>query len=357
MRVQTQIIQRRGRALIGEVSPKSVGGCWCTTRVGSGRASHSTGMANVRIVFDISWDVAYIFVWGSVVWVINAFFSFLPDVAPSTEFNNEILVGGGVTAFIGATIFEVGSILLMLEAINENRSSCFGWATRQLLSSHKHGETEYEKGDAFSDKGLELAMVPDAQHCSHHHRNSKNLVGSAQASSLDHMNVKTQHAREKSWSWWPSSYDLRTHYLHDLGFIACSWQLFGASIFWISGFTALPGINNKLSAAALNGAYWFPQVLGGFGFIVSGVLFMIETQKHWWQPAPRVLGWHIGLWNLIGGVGFTLCPAFGFDTSSWAQYQAGCSTFWGSWAFLIGSLIQLYESLEKNPVELDRSST
>ena len=78
---------------------------------------------------------------------------------------------------------------------------------------------------------------------------------------------------------------------------------------------------------------------------------MIETQERWYKPAFHVLGWYIGFWNLIGGVGFTLCPAFGYNTQSWAQYQASLSTFWGSWAFLIGSLIQLYESLQKHPVD------
>jgi hypothetical protein len=78
---------------------------------------------------------------------------------------------------------------------------------------------------------------------------------------------------------------------------------------------------------------------------------MVETQTRWYKPALDVLGWHIGFWNLIGGVGFTLCPAFGYDKHSWAQYQASLSTFWGSCAFLIGSLIQLYESLQKHPVD------
>jgi hypothetical protein len=99
--------------------------------------------------------------------------------------------------------------------------------------------------------------------------------------------------------------------------------------------------------------YWTPQVLGGLGFIVSGTLFMLETQTKWWKPAPKALGWWIGLWNLIGGVGFTICPAFGYDESSWAQYQACLSTFWGSWAFLVGSVVQWYESLEKFPVEVE----
>lgn len=52
------------------------------------------------------------------------------------------------------------------------------------------------------------------------------------------------------------------------------------------------------------------------------------------------------------GYGFTLCGALGMAFGNeGAQYQASCSTFWGSFAFLIGSLIQLYESLDKHPVE------
>ena len=65
--------------------------------------------------WDVSWLVAVTFTLGSAVWVINAFFAFLPLVQPHTEFRNEVLVAGGVSAFIGATIFEIGSVLLMIE--------------------------------------------------------------------------------------------------------------------------------------------------------------------------------------------------------------------------------------------------
>lgn len=58
---------------------------------------------------------------GSIIWVVNAFFVWLPLAAPSTEFPGEVDIGGGWTAFIGATIFEFGSVLLMIEAVNENR--------------------------------------------------------------------------------------------------------------------------------------------------------------------------------------------------------------------------------------------
>lgn len=158
----------------------------------------------------------------------------------------------------------------------------------------------------------------------------------------------------RTWTWWPTAHELRTHYIREVGFLACAAQMFGASVFWISGFTALPGVNNLLSKPALNGAYWSPQVIGGTGFIVSGLLFMLETQQKWYLPAPTVLGWHIGMWNLIGAVGFTLCGALGYASGdSKVAYESSLATFWGSWAFLIGSLIQWFESLDKHPVNIE----
>ncbi|CAN9143706.1 unnamed protein product [Alternaria alternata] len=162
--------------------------------------------------------------------------------------------------------------------------------------------------------------------------------------------------QEHLWIWWPSNEELRTHYIHNLGFIASFSQLLGATIFWVAGLTALPGIYNRMSQTLTIIFYWTPQVLGGLGFVISGALFMIETQSKWWEPAPRTLGWWVGAWNLVGGIGFTLCPAFGYDSRSWAQYQASLSTFWGSWAFMIGSTLQWYESLEKYPVAVDSTT-
>lgn len=288
-------------------------------------------------------------------------FVWLPLEKPSTEFKDEILTGGGVTAFIGATIFEIGSFFLMFEAVNENREGCFGWAVERIFSPNS------------SHKGPWLKVVPSPSSCKHHHQNRLNLVGKGQkrksvsqgsdvvGSGPAELDQEWREDRMyngpegRSWVWFPAWKDLREHYFHQIGFLACTSQLCGASIFWISGFTALPGIINNLSPAALNGAYWAPQVIGGTGFIISGTLFMIETQEKWWKPNFGVLGWHIGFWNLVGGVGFTLCPCFGFDTQSWSQYEASLSTFWGSWAFLIGSLIQLYESLQKHPIEVNTS--
>jgi hypothetical protein len=194
----------------------------------------------------------------------------------------------------------------MFEAVNENRSGCFGWALEKVLS-----------GPGLEHTG-EIRLKSDG--CNHHHQNKKNFVGKgpsfievgSSADSEDSRDVNTEKEKdsgedEKSWQWFPSWHDLKTHYFHELGFLACLAQLFGASIFWISGFTALPGIQNVIpSQGLLDGIFWVPQVVGGSGFIVSGMLFMLETQPKWYIPAPKILGWHIGLWNLIGAIGFTV---------------------------------------------------
>ena len=292
-------------------------------------------------IYDVSYLVATTFTLGSIVWIINAFFSFLPYTDPSTEFSTEVLYGGGITAFIGATIFEIGSVLLMIEAVNENRAECFGWAVEQLF-------------DEVGGKAENAAQIKRVE-CNHHHANKWNFVGrgpsgsktlesgASDSSGSPQIKPQGQKVQGMGWRWFPSWKELRTHYLRDIGFLACSSQMFGATIFWIAGFTALPGIYNHLDVAETNGVYWTPQVIGGTGFVVSGILFMIETQKKWYMPAPKVLGWHIGLWNFIGGVGFTLCPIFGFSSIN-IGFQAACSTFWGSWAFMIGSTVQCEQS-------------
>ncbi|KAK9326549.1 hypothetical protein V1520DRAFT_137787 [Lipomyces starkeyi] len=305
-------------------------------------------LRNIGLMFtyypywDISYLIGILFTLGSVVWVINSFFAWLPLDDPGTVLTNEVLTGGGVTAFIGATIFELGSVLLVLEAMNANHEGCFGWAVVEALQ----GIAELETGGTL----LQVIRKEDERD---HHYNRSSLLGTPTSVSppSDPMKLSDQ-SDTISWQWLPSLHELRTHYMREIGFLASLSQLVGATIFWISGLTALPGINNKMSQGLLDGLYWTPQIVGGTGFIVSGVLFMLETQRNWYVPEPRSLGWHIGLWNLIGAFGFTLCGALGpAYNNSGAQYEASLATFWGSWSFLIGSVIQWYESLGKWVVE------
>ncbi|KAI1812581.1 hypothetical protein GGS20DRAFT_557271 [Poronia punctata] len=277
-------------------------------------------------VWDVSYNTAVFFTLGSVVWVINAFFVWLPSQYPSTEFPGEVDNGGGISALVGTTLFEIGSVFLMLEAINTNRTDCFGWALDEFVESH----------------GPLLRADPES--CRHHHADRHGLYMKEKSS---------EGSQEKNWKWWPSWSELKSHYLREIGFLASLSQFIGATIFWICGFASIPFVYSNLSEPVENGVYWVPQVVGGVGFIISSWLFMLETQKTWYRPAPKVLGWHVGFWNLVGSFGFTVCGALGFASENKAaSYGSGLSTFIGSLAFLIGSLVQWYESLSKYPISL-----
>ena len=73
--------------------------------------------------------------------------------------------------------------------------------------------------------------------------------------------------------------------------------------------------------------------------------------QKWWKPEPTVLGWWIGVWCVVGSVGFELCAGFGPSSGffTWAEYQSSLSSMWGSAAYLIGSALQWYEAINKLP--------
>lgn len=106
-------------------------------------------------------------------------------------------------------------------------------------------------------------------------------------------------------------------------------------------------------------------VIGGSGFIISSLILIIEVQHKWYLPNITEIGWHgtsyhypsqrladncpVGFWNLVGALGFTLSGAFGYSPVSGEVYESGLSTFWGSWAFLIGGGFQLWETIWREP--------
>lgn len=239
--------------------------------------------------WNISWWVAMSFVVGSIIWVINGFAIFLPTNNPDAYEKMPHLAGW--TAFIGATIFEIGSTLGVLEAWNRDSTLEFGYEVERLVEPK-----------LFDTKP------------------------------------------KRTWIWFSTD----PRYWRELGFLSAIIQWFAATIFWISGFTAIPTIQSAIeeNKPLYDGVYWSPQVVGGSGFIISPILLLLENQKRWYLPAPLVLGWHIAFWNLVGGIGFTLSGAMGYAMDDkWAEYQSALTTFWGGWAFLIASLLQWYESV------------
>ncbi|KAI0777417.1 hypothetical protein BD413DRAFT_516462 [Trametes elegans] len=275
------------------------------------RVRSSESQFKVHLAWDVSFWVAVIFVLGSTVWIINGFFLFLPLV----HVGSDDFPASAWSAFVGGTLFEFGSYLMYVEALNAGHEELFGPAVRELLG---------QAGSSVPDDAS-----PDAD--------SGNAEKSKDSHGGGERRVRFRWIGMGSW--------------RELGFLACFVQMWAATIFWVSTITGLPnvisGFPDGPPTAITDVFFWTPQVVGAAGFIISSSLLMIEVQKRWWLPNLRSMGWHIGFWNLVGAVGFALCGALGYGSlaSSGVNYQSVLSTFWGSWAFLIGSLIQLWETL------------
>lgn len=277
-------------------------------------------MFTVFPYWDVSWLVGVFFTIGCLIFIVCGLFYWLPIAYPSTEFPDEDTTAGGVLSFVGATLFQIGAILLVFEACNEDTTGCFGSAVESLFHSEEEGG---------------MAKVPS---CRHLHRHGKMQDSEVRAA--------------RSWKWLPTWKELTTHYIYEIGFLASITMTIGATVFYVSGILSLPGVYDHLSQGVLDGVYWMTYLVGGVLFIISSVLYVLEVQPKWYIPAPKVLGWHIGVWNLIGSIGWTLSAAFGYCSSSasWCDYQSDLSLIWASIAFTIGSALLWYESLDKYPI-------
>jgi len=292
-------------------------------------------MCTVFAWWDVSWWIAVLFSVGSAIFVASGLIYWLPLEDPSTAFGGEGLAGG-LTSFIGATLFTIGGVLLIVEATNDNQTGCFGWALEHAFT---HDSQSSDGENSSPDRKNTSQWVP--VDCSHHH--SKGIHHSG----VSHM----QHpSANRKWEWFPTWHELRHHYLHEIGFVGSFILSIGAIIFYVAGIMSLPWIYDNTPQGVLYGVYWMTYLVGGLFFVASSALYMLETQPNWYTPAPKVLGWWIGTWNMIGSVGWCVSASFGYCSASWCAYQSDLSLTWASIAFLIGSMLLWYESLDKFPV-------
>ncbi|OXG28955.1 hypothetical protein C361_00609 [Cryptococcus neoformans Tu259-1] len=291
-----------------------------------------TGDIRLRPIFkmDVSFWVAVTFTLGSVVWVINGFLVWFPLLRPRLD-TDTVSRTAYAMAFVGGTTFELGSYLMVIEALDRGREINFNTAIGQLLSHRRH-TPHYATLDSST-----LA------------KSSNELTYATSNSRKSQQEIKEGIAkRTKRFIWWGRPM------WHDMGYMAAIIQFFAATVFWVSTLTGLPGVipgyfSGGGSTAIVDVFYWTPQVVGGSGFIVSSVVLMIEVQKHWWLPNITDIGWWVAFWNLIGATGFTLCGALGYSSASGLEYESDLATFWGSWAFLIGSVVQVGEAVWREP--------
>lgn len=273
------------------------------------------------------WDMAFWSGWsysiGSALFVIDGAFAFGPIAFPSTAFSGEAEYAVPLLFFIGTLFYEVGATMAYLEAVNDG--SFAGSALRRFLDGHEDEKKEMldehlhdffhrmiphqRHGEALDDS--QAAVDPEAGWQT---RDTPARPGSIYPDSmhpaprrggLDYGPTEEGEATEYlTWRWWPTWHRLRTHHIYEIGYLACTIQLFGATLFGIAGIVLLPGILTNLSQWQQNAAYWIPQIVASVCFLSAGLLFTVETQEKWWKPKYRDLGWWIGFWAILGSVGF-----------------------------------------------------
>lgn len=81
-------------------------------------------------------------------------------------------------------------------------------------------------------------------------------------SSTDAETASVQNGDQQEWRWFGARWS-------EIGFVASTTQFVGATIFWISTITGIPGVINMDNTGLVDGIYWTPQVIGGSGFMIA----------------------------------------------------------------------------------------
>jgi hypothetical protein len=295
---------------------------------------------------DISWIVAFSFMIGSAAFVINGFFLLLPLIDPETNFPTETPYATPASSVLGTLIFLVGGYAGFLEGLNlkgKEMTITDGLDIKAAeiteIRTKLDGETSSEETDPESD-------VDPAQ--SERTVQVRPLRASTSKTQTNDTAVQTVSQApligNPTFIYIPTTYQLLTTYARSLAFHAGWVQFLGTIIFSLATITSLPGVlpstnSSPLLIALLN---LLPASLGGLLFIIASLLQILNAQEKWWMPNLTKGDWQYGFWNVIGSLGFTLAGALPVLGSETATYVGTLADFWGSWAFLIGSLVQLY---------------
>lgn len=304
--------------------------------------------------WNISWQVAVWFTLGSICWIINGQYFMWPKQGDANlEVNIHIT---GYSALVGGLLFWVGAYLAILEAINQRSGDA---VLQHLKVRHLLEKLEEEPKDIqrFVHRHLirkagsgVVALDPeDSRVGAYEVRCSEEDSGSS--TDVSGMDIPIR----RKWRWFGTN-------TTSLGWWAAAIQFGGATCFSVAVISGTPGVLGpdqwKLQVALI----WSMQVVGSVGFIVSSLLLMLEEQATWYLPALDLIGWHSAFWNLVGAIGFLLSAVFGY-LANWKGEGEVCCQFWGtglntyygSWAFLIASLLTLIEVQNKQPSSLNNT--
>jgi hypothetical protein len=262
---------------------------------------------------DVSLLVAVIYTIGCTVLVANAIMSFMPFISPNLSLPESILYVEGFLSVLSCALFLLGSLFTLLEIFNSQGPLSVGWNLDAFSDSKTKDENESLKEATDVSRApadLESAITEEKE----------------QEPELGLSKVLTSTARA-SWRLLPTFHEIRIQYVHQPRFIANIVLLCGSFLYVTASIASLVTILRDSKIAS-----WirYPQLVAAVGFAISSAIMMVQSQEKWWKPAPRVMGWHVNLLNLIGSAGFILCACLGLAGDlSWMEFQFTCSYLWG----------------------------
>lgn len=266
----------------------------------------------VQDVQNISWWIAQLFLWGSMCWCVNGWFLFLPVGNENVD-----LYVSGYTALAGGTLFWIGAYLSVVEALNTGVEINFA---HEVLEAAHH-DLEAASG------GARHAPRPSHHQVSNGHQqpqqspllpqpigatttgggfedgsvaaDGQGMVGGAPVNGHTAANGCAAGAdlkveddtllQKQRWRWWGFKW-------HDLGYWAVFIQFIGATLFEISVIMGVPHLlpeESKSNYGTWDAVFWSPQAIGAWGFVLSAMVFMGETQSKWWKPSLLKIGWQV----------------------------------------------------------------
>jgi hypothetical protein len=290
---------------------------------------------------DMSWATGFVFTWGSAMFIINGFMLIIPTVNSNLAFHTITSHAAPATALIGGIIFILGGLAGYLEGLNFKRDGDFvtmvgmrpgDVETSSIEESVNHDATKSNKSMTLQ----QLAQSPSSTSEQHSPKAVTQLPPS-----------RIALVGSPNFIWYPSIREFRSFYWSDMCFMSPTITFIGTFIFMLAIITAVPGVINLSDRTTFFLGNLFPGTLGGVLFTTASVLQAVDAQEKWYLPKPMSLDWHVGLWNTIGSIGFTLASALYFLETSEGALQAGLASLWGSWAFLVASLLQWYGAMAK----------
>jgi hypothetical protein len=298
---------------------------------------------------DISWIVAFSFTMGSTVFVLHGFFLLLPLIDPETKFLKETPYATPASSFLGMLIFFVGGYAGFLEGMNlENDGEPIDGMAGEVIEIIEMTRMDIEE----VPKEVEPKDVgPPSQ--GDEHTPLSPLRTSTSTTCTNEPNAVYRSPQppllgSPAFIYLPTIHQLFTNYARSLTFHAGLIQFLGTIIFSLATLTSLPGIlpPSPTSTVLIPLLNLLPATLGALFFLASSILQLLSVQKNWYWPEIWKGEWHVGFWNAIGSLGFTLAGALPILGTEEASYVGVLADFWGSWAFLVGSMVQLFIVME-----------